>query len=196
MTLNLLPDETIVMTSKANAVIVPSDYGLSQFASGQLLGIIGMGNREAIGGHLHITTARLVFQAHAFNRLKGVLSIPIPSITSAQKYRSGLAVGIQIETLGSRMQFVNWSGEKVLTAIESVRRGFGAREEQMLATVADALQDLSVRPAAEVANVLATVGITLSGATPTWIEALSLIEWRTAADRPIRIVDSGTGDGA
>ena len=189
MTLDLLPGESVLLTSKANAIVVPSDYGLTQFAAGHLLGLVGMANREAIGGQLHITTARVAFQAHAFNRLRGVLSIPIPAITSAGKCRSGLAFGVQIETAAARLQFVNWSGDKVLAAIGSAQRSYGSSERSVLNSVAGALQDLAIRPGAEGANILATLGLGATGAMPTWIEALSSIEWRTAAEAPIRPSD-------
>ncbi|WP_120337396.1 hypothetical protein [Cryobacterium soli] len=196
MALDLLPGEVLLGTSKANAVIVPTDYGLSEFATGQLLGLIGMANREAIGGHLHITTARIAFQPHSLNRLKGILSIPIPAIVSATKYRSGLAVGIQVETARARLQFVNWSGDKALAAIAIAQRDYGPLERSTFSAVSSALEDMSIRPSAEVANLLVTLGIVLTDAVPTWLEALSLIEWRTAADVPIRPANPDTSDRA
>jgi len=187
MTIGLLPDEEIIFTSKANAVIVPSDYGLSQFAAGYLLGLAELGGREAIGGHLHITTVRVAFAAHAFNRLNGVFSIPISAITSATKYRSGLAMGVEIETVAARLQFVNWSGDRVLTAITDAQQRFGQSEAAILASVGGAFEDMSVRPSAEVADMIARIGIDLTGATPSWMDALSILEWRTAAQLATRI---------
>lgn len=189
MTLTLLPGESIGLTTKANAIVVPSEYGLSRFATDHLLGVVGMANRESIGGHLHVTNMRLAFEAHAFNRLKGVLSVPIPAITAAAKYRSGLAVGVEIETAAARLQFVSWSAERVLATLAKARREFGANEQAVLASVGRAIEDMRVRPNVEAANILATVGIELSGGMPSWVEALSLIEWRSSARPPVRAED-------
>lgn len=189
MTFTLLPGESIGLTSKANAIVVPSDYGLSRFATDHLLGVVGMANREAIGGHLYVTNVRVAFEAHAFNRLKGVLSVPIPAVTAATKYRSGLAVGVEIETAAARLQFVNWSGERVLATLAKARREFGANEQAVLASVGRAIEDMRVRPNVEAANILTKVGIELLGGMPSWVEALSLIEWSSSARPPVRIED-------
>lgn len=82
----LLDGERLLHTSKANAVIVPSDYGLSRFAADDLLPLVGLAGREAIGGHLSVTSLRLVFVAHRFNRLKGSTSIPLTTIEDARTW--------------------------------------------------------------------------------------------------------------
>ncbi|WP_265523490.1 hypothetical protein [Oerskovia flava] len=186
MTLNLLPNERIVRSSKANAVVRPSDYGMSEFAAGHLMGLVGMAGREAIGGRLHVTSLRLLFQAHAVNRLRGQLAIPLPSIRSASRYRSGLAFGVEVVTAGARLQFVNWSAGKVLASLEDARAAFGEAEAAEIAAAGTVVRDLELWRAAEAANVLVAAGIGLPGAAPGWLEYLSLIELRTAAAPPTR----------
>jgi hypothetical protein len=67
----LLDGERVLLTCKANAVVVPSDYGLSRFAADDLLPLTGLAGQEAIGGRLSVTSLRLVFVAHPFNRING-----------------------------------------------------------------------------------------------------------------------------
>lgn len=103
---------------------------------------------------------------------------------------------MQIETTVARLQFVNWSADKVLSAIEKARSQYGEAEEAIVSAVGGALNDLDVRRSAEVANTLATLGIELSGGVPTWMDALSMIEWRSAAERPTRISDGDPQQGS
>lgn len=46
--MRLLDGERLLHTSKANAVIVPSDYGLSRFAADDLLPLVGLAGREGL----------------------------------------------------------------------------------------------------------------------------------------------------
>lgn len=126
----LLDGERVLHRSKANAVIVPSDHGLSRFAADNLLPLAGLAGKEAIGGRLSVTTLRLAFVAHPFNRIKGSTSIPLTVIEDARNWRSGLAIGVQILTRLASFNYVTWSRSKALTAISDARRMFGSRPEE------------------------------------------------------------------
>ena len=129
MTLQLLESERQFHRSKANAIIFPSDYGLSALAAGELLGLAGIGGGEAIGGHLYITSLRIAFEAHRMNRLKGVLSVPLSAIRSAAPWRAGLSVGVQVTTAVEELQFVSWSRKAVLQALSAAREEFGPAQQ-------------------------------------------------------------------
>lgn len=150
MELELVAGEAVQHRSRANAVIVPSEYGLSEFAAGGLLHLVGQGGKEAIGGHLHVTDLRLAFVAHGFNRLKGTLSVPIPLITGATRWRSGLSVGIEVATPPAVLRFVTWSRAEALASLERARAGFGPAERDLLAR--RTASDLTVRSGAEALN--------------------------------------------
>lgn len=184
MSLNLVAGEKLLHRSKCNAVVIPSQYGLSQFAAGQLMGLVGMSDREAIGGHLHVTSLRLAFRAHALNRLRGTLSIPLPIIDSALAWRSGLAVGVEVLTEAASFQFVSWSRGAVLAALEDARRGFGSQEAERISQAGKAASDMGVREGAEATNVAVDALVEVSGATPSWIDALSLVQFQAVATLP------------
>jgi hypothetical protein len=79
---DLLPVEKLVLSKFANAIIKIEEHGLSQFFVDDLLGLVGMQGKEAIGGKLHLTNYRLVFKAHFLNRVSGKFSIALPTIQS------------------------------------------------------------------------------------------------------------------
>lgn len=152
MALELLPGERQLHRSNANMVIVPSQYGLSQFAAGRLLGLMGMEGKEAIGGRVHITSARLAFAAHPINRLGGVFSVPLPQITHAARLRSGVTLGFEIVTRAAGVRFVSWSRRAALAALDQARGEFGEAERALLLRHAVPDSDLVIRPAAEGLN--------------------------------------------
>ena len=183
MAFEVLEGEREFHRSKANAVIVPSDYGLSEFAAGDLLGLAGIKGKEAIGGHLHVTSLRMAFEAHGFNRVKGVLSVPLSAIRRAVPWRAGLSVGIQVTTDATALQIVSWSRKAVLLALEEARSQFGPTEEAHLRSLASVIGDLEVRPAAEIGNLAARALFELADDKPSALGLLSRIEFKSVIGR-------------
>lgn len=151
MALKLLPGEHVIHRSKANVVIRPSDYGLTDLA------LLGQAGKESIGGHLHITSVRLAFAAHPFNRLRGVLSVPMPLITGTERWRSGLAIGVEVTTTAAVLRFVSWSRQGSLASLAQARADFGPSEQQILDLNNDSTSDVTVRHGAEALNQIAAV---------------------------------------
>lgn len=176
MSLELLDGERVVGRWKSNAVVIPGDCGLSDFGVGDLLPLVGMAGREAIGGHLHVTNMRVAFKAHALNRLRGVLSVPLPSITSCERFRRGVSFGVQVHTAMSSYEFVNWSQGAVLRAVETARRAVGPAELRTLEEFRrEVAASLEVRRVAEVANVTVRTVLGLTDGKPTAFHAVSLL---------------------
>ena len=71
---DLLDSEKLIQTKNANAVIKVDEHGLSRFAFDQLMWMVGMKGKEAIGGKIHLTNYRLIFKSHRINRLTGKFS--------------------------------------------------------------------------------------------------------------------------
>jgi hypothetical protein len=130
----LLPGERRVLTKRANAIVSPTDYGLERFPYDKHMGLVGMKDREAIGGKLHLTTARLVFKAHRINRLTGSMSIFLPSVVAAADTSHRVTRKVRIDTPSQAFEFVMWGIEEFLTALESQRAALG--EEQRAELVA------------------------------------------------------------
>lgn len=150
----LAPGERRLHRSNANFVVVPADYGLSRFAADGLLPLVGMAGKEAIGGRVHVTSARVVFSAHPVNRLKGVFAIPLPEVTGTAVWRHGISLGFEVATSPARFTFVSWSRRAAVSAIEQARSAFGASEQAILEGLRGP-SDLEVRPGAEALNLAA-----------------------------------------
>ena len=99
---DLLPGETLVLSKPANLFVKPSEYGLASFFSG-LKGVIDI---EAIGGQVHLTNYRLVFKSHEINRLKGKVSIFLPTIKSLQDLSGLMVKKVSIATELTEYEFV------------------------------------------------------------------------------------------
>jgi len=104
----------------------------------QYIDALKEGGSEAIGGHVHVTSVRLAFAAHPINRLKGVMSLPLPEIVRVEPWKSGPSVGFAVSTGRCTVRFVSWSRRRALDALDGARRSFGDQEQAILALVPNA----------------------------------------------------------
>jgi hypothetical protein len=140
----LLPGEQVVLSKRANAAVRPTDYGLERFPFGRYLGLVGMKDLEAIGGKLHLTTARLMFKAHSLNRVGGSMSIFLPSIREAADASRFVNRKVRIETASQQFEFVIWGVRKFLSALQSQRAAQGHDERAELLSAIREHPDLLV----------------------------------------------------
>lgn len=77
---DLLPNETLLVSKYANAIVTPTEYGLTRLVADDLLWTVGMKNQEAIGGKIYLTSQRLLFRSHSLNRLTGDIEVFLPTI--------------------------------------------------------------------------------------------------------------------
>jgi hypothetical protein len=173
----LLQGERRLFKCAANAVIFPSEHGLSQFAADQLLPLVGLPDQEAIGGSLHVTTLRLIFAAHRFNRLSGSISTPLPVIQEVRRWRAGLAVGVEVSTPVASQRYVTWSRTQLLSAIQKAQVAFGPAEEAQLSSLRDLLAGWDINRAAETLNKTARAAFEITDAVPTSFELISLLNF-------------------
>lgn len=180
MVLELLPSEQSLYRGKANAVVRPTDYGLGLFAAGDLLGLVGMKGKEAIGGHLEVTNLRVAFEAHGFNRLRGTFSTPLHAVLSANRYASGLTVGLEINTKAANLQFVSWSPSKAIEAIALAKTMFGPAEQELMDKLSSSVSDqFEIQPIAEAINSVAAAIFGATGAKPAGLSLLSRVEFNS-----------------
>jgi hypothetical protein len=118
---DLLPGEQVLESKASNAVVTLSDHGLSRFAFDKYMWVAGMKEKEAIGGHLFLTSYRLVFQAHALNRLRGRYSIFLPAILSLRDASFLWTRKIAVATRSTEFQFVLWGIARFLRRVEEAR---------------------------------------------------------------------------
>jgi hypothetical protein len=138
----LLPDEAVVLTKKANAVLRPADYGLAPIANGRLMKRVGMSDREAVGGQLYLTNYRLLFQAHPLNRFHGTFSIFLPTIREVLNASSGVTRQVEIVTGSQRCAYVVWGVTAVIAAIERGRAALDPAAVEQLAVLAAEHRDM------------------------------------------------------
>lgn len=126
------------------------------------------------GGRLHITTLRLIFNAHPANFVRGQLSVPLDLVWSARRWRSGLAVGIEVETPVAVHQYVSWSRGKILAALGQARAEFGDEQRVALAPLREAVSRWG--PDGDVRSVDPTVRefLGITGDEPSLNEFLTL----------------------
>ena len=136
---DLLAGERVLHSTLANLVVRPKDFGLSKFAFGDLLWLAGMQDKEAIGGGLHLTTHRLVFKSHRLNRLRGSVSIFLPTIVDLRNSSFLLLRKLTVTTGFARVDLITPQVDQLIARIEQAR----------YATVPSAadMQDFARRPA-------------------------------------------------
>ena len=129
---DLLPDEKLLLSKNSNAVIALSDYGLSQFAFDKYMWVVGMKNKEAIGGKLHLTNYRLIFKSHSINRLTGTFSIILPAITQIQDSSFLMTRKMSVDTRFNRFDFVIWGVADLIKQIEQAQKEFSEDDFERL----------------------------------------------------------------
>ena len=118
---DLLPGEQLLESKFANAIIRPADYDLSRFFADDLLWTVGMKNKEAIGGQLHLTTYRLLFRSHPANRLTGEFELFLPVIVSVRDTSFLWTRKCAVDTDTTHQEFIIWGIPRFLKAIEAAR---------------------------------------------------------------------------
>lgn len=137
----LMAGERILHSTLANLVVRPQDFGLGKFAFGDLLWLAGMQDKEAIGGGLHLTSHRLVFRSHRLNRLRGSVSIFLPTIRELRNNSFLLLRRLTVTTGFANVDLITPQVDQLIERIEQARRATPAPSSA-------ALQDYLQRPAA------------------------------------------------
>lgn len=157
----LLEGETVLLQKAANAIITPSEHGLSRFVADGYMHLVGMKEKEAIGGHLQLTTYRLLFKAHAINRLRGQFSIYLPTITALKDTSRFLSKKMQIHTQTHAYEFVIWGIPALMDAIRNAQSQMTPAHLEMLkyrlTHSGDLQRQLGVNEWVEGANVAITI---------------------------------------
>jgi hypothetical protein len=139
---DLIAGEIVYFSSPANLVVRPKDFGLQKFAFDQLLWTVGMKDKEALGGSLHVTNCRLVFKSHKLNRLRGKTSIFLPIIRDVTNASFFVFQRIVVSTMSTKVEFVVLDPENV---IRHIRR---AQADMAPAAVEALKQEVLRRPSA------------------------------------------------
>lgn len=129
---DLLPGERLIDSRLANLVVDPRSFGLRPFALGDLMFLAGMKDREVIGGALHLTNLRLLFKAHRFNRLRGAVSLFLPSLQSTEARSRWPFRRLRVSTRLADVEFVLRDVAGLQGLLEQARAAYGESEEALL----------------------------------------------------------------
>ncbi|MEU9135237.1 hypothetical protein AB0D33_04550 [Streptomyces sp. NPDC048404] len=121
---DLLPGEGIILRKNANAVIDVRQAGLSRFAFDDLMWLVGMRNKEAIGGRLYLTNYRLVFTSHRFNRVRGTFSVFLPCIEEVRDSSIAATRQLTVHTGTQDFTFVVWGIPRLIETVDQCRAEF------------------------------------------------------------------------
>jgi hypothetical protein len=124
---DLFPGEEVILTRLANLLIRPEEHGLSE-----LFVDAGLGGEEAIGGRLYLTNYRLLFRAHQINRLRGAVSLFLPSIAGVENTSMLFKRSLRIDTKCAAYEFIVWGQQALVDQIEERRSRFSNEKRKKL----------------------------------------------------------------
>jgi hypothetical protein len=124
----LFPGEHVVLQKNANAVIDVRESGLTQFAFDDLLWLIGMDGKEAIGGRCFLTNYRLVFKSHALNRLRGSYSVFLPAVLDVRNTSFAVTRKVTVTTALQEATLVLWGVPGFMAAVREQCSALGPRQ--------------------------------------------------------------------
>ncbi|MEV5459540.1 hypothetical protein AB0L17_14795 [Streptomyces cellulosae] len=122
---SMFPGEHVVLHKNANAVIDVKESGLTQFAFDDLMWLIGMSGKEAIGGRCFLTNYRLVFKAHAANRLRGSFSVFLPSVVGVRNSSFAVTRKVTVTTGLQELTMVLWGVPRFIDTVRALSAGLG-----------------------------------------------------------------------
>jgi hypothetical protein len=134
----LLKGETLILSKPANAIIRPDEYGLTRFVGDKYMWVAGMQGLEGIGGKLHLTNYRLIFVAHAINRLTGKFTIFLPTVQGLKDNSGFFSKQLEVNTATQKYTFVVWGVPALITAIQTNRDKIDARQKKSIQRIAKA----------------------------------------------------------
>jgi len=136
----LLPGERVLLSKLANLVIRPQEFGLDKFAFDGLLWTVGMKNKESLGGAIHLTNYRIIFQSHRYNRIRGMTSIFLPTVDRLENRTVLVFRKLAVVSGSARVEFVVSDVDHVISQITA------ARDEMDDATLAELKEHALAHP--------------------------------------------------
>jgi hypothetical protein len=123
----LYPGETLLETKGANAIITISDFGLDPIFE-RSMRLVGLAGKEAIGGWLDLTSWRLIFRSHRYNRVTGSFSILLPTVLHVADASGLIRKIMRVTTHGATYDFVLWGVRGFISKIDAARAAADADE--------------------------------------------------------------------
>jgi hypothetical protein len=190
---DLIEGETVLFSKPANLVVRPKDFGLQNFAFDDLLWTVGMKDQEALGGSLHLTNFRLIFKSHRINRLRGKVSVFLPTIKDMRVSSFLLLNKMRVTTGLATIDVVVLDVEEVIARVVEARDAMSASsieflKNQVITRPASFSDGLERWTAANTVNNLLSLGKTgedVAGLIRSPLGALTSIFMKELIDRTV-----------
>jgi len=101
-------NEVLIKRKMASAVFDHSLIGLKGHLFESKAAMVGLEDKEALGGMIYLTNYRLLYRSHILNRERGTFSIFLPSIRNISDTSFGPNRNITIETDVLDLNFIVW----------------------------------------------------------------------------------------
>ena len=124
----LLEAEQVLHSAPANLVVKVSDFEIGPFAFDDLLWALGMRGQEALGGRIHLTNRRLLFRTHQLNRLRGTLSVWLPTIQEAANTSYMMVQRLTVRTGSGRINLIIGDVDAFIGQIDEARKAITASD--------------------------------------------------------------------
>ncbi len=116
----LYPGETLLGTKGANAIITISSFGLDPIFE-RSMRTLGLAGKEAIGGWLDLTSWRLIFRSHQYNRVTGSYSVLLPTILDVADVSGFITKKMRVTTRTATQEFVIWGVRGFIAKVNEAR---------------------------------------------------------------------------
>jgi len=101
-------NEVLIKRKMASAVFDHSLIGLKGHLFESKAAMVGLEDKEALGGMIYLTNYRLLYRSHILNRERGTFRIFLPSIRNISDTSFGPNRNITIETDVLDLNFIVW----------------------------------------------------------------------------------------
>lgn len=118
-------NEPHLLKAGANHITTPATGFEKLMSRNPLMLLSGQFGRISRGGHLYVTTTHLVFEPHSLNDAveQSRLRIPLVEITGMRTHQRMASAVLTVSTVrGVDIDFLCWSREKVMAAVEQARQ--------------------------------------------------------------------------
>ena len=129
---DLFDGERVILSKAANSIIKINDYGLKRLPFDQLMPLVGLQGKEAIGGKLHLTNYRLIFKSHPINRLKGKFSIFLSTVEDVRDTSRFVTKKMEVTTQTQTFEFVIWGIPALIKEINSARERLNEEQNNLI----------------------------------------------------------------
>lgn len=128
----LFAGENLIKTKGSNFLLRYKERCFRRFGEDMGTKLLGLHEKESIGGWLYLTNFRLFFQSHLVNRFNGTLSIFLPNIIETKNNPGLITKIMEVVTLDYSFEFIAWGVPTFMTAVAAARNSLSPQQTEQL----------------------------------------------------------------